>query len=315
MEDFIEHISNVVSELPYDLRAEVVIADLIQRGVIADDMIVSPIGLFKRRFSRDIAHISIKETDSGQKYTRVEINREGIYDSIPQALSHAAKLSKTGGLKSPKEMVDEVNQVRKEKEAARKFFLPIENEFYHQRIQLETEEQNILKGYLDSSIGTALMNKFWQLPEILDTRQKATFIYLIPTIHRAVGNLGLTKLCYEAVLNIEVNFQINKALEQTVSNQFELGAGKLKLGMNFVCGSKFYNHSSCVEIIVRPLNEIQLSEYLPGEKGTGIIEFLNGYYLPFDLETKLKIDSDLKNKEFVLSAVDSNLRLGHNVFI
>ena len=212
-------------------------------------------------------------------------------------------------------MVDEVKERRKEEDAARKFFLPFENEFYHQSIQLEIEEQNILKGYLNSSRYTALLNKFWQLPEILDTRQKATFIYLVPVIHKAVGNLAFTKLCYEAMLDVEVNFKMKSGLEQRIENPFAFNDDKLKLGVNFVCGNKYYNSKQHLEIEIGPLNNQQLTEYLPGEKGRSVIEFLNEYYLPLDIENKLKIVSDFEKKEFILSGTNSALRLGYTSYL
>ena len=170
-----EKLYDIIKQLPYDLRAEVVLADLIERGLNRDVFLVSSKGLFKRRFSRDIEQVSNLDAGRKEKFTVAEVNREGIYDTLPQAITHSVKHSKRPGLKTSVEMVSEIKDRRAEEQAARQFFLPFENEFHQQCIELEIAERNILKGFMSNSKYTKLMNEFWQLPSILDERQKSGF--------------------------------------------------------------------------------------------------------------------------------------------
>jgi hypothetical protein len=284
-----EGLFEIIKKLPYDLRAEVVLADLLEKGLDEDVILISPKGLFKRKFSRDLEQLSALDMDKKRKWIVASVNREGIYDALPQAITHSAKRSKTPGVKSSGEMINEIKERRKEEIAARNFFLPFENEFYHQCIDLEVAERSILKGFVSNSRYTRLMTEFWQLPPILNEKQKAIFVYLLPMIHKAAGDLELIKACYEAILNVEVNFVVRYGLEQGIPQTGSDNANSLMLGINFVCGTEFYDDSAYYEITIGPLDGEQLTGYLPGGPGIAVINYLNSFFLPFDVESRFKI--------------------------
>lgn len=315
MQQIVEDISEIVERLPFDLRAEVVIASMLEKGLDRDILLVSSRGLFSRKFSRDIERISVVDIEPAHKYALVEINREGIYEAIPQAITHSARRHSGPGRKTGEEMASEVRERRKEENAAKKFFLPFENEFHQLRVDLEIEERNILKGFLSSSRYTALLNRFWQLPAILTAGQKATFLYLIPILYKSVGNFPLTKLCYEAILGTKVEISERTGIGLKSVDACEMQEGKLTLGVNFVCGTSYHSDKPLVNIAIGPLTAAQFQEYLPGGKGLEIVAFLNDYYLPFDVDVQTSIVADTTAKPFVLSENNEMIRLGHTTYI
>ena len=54
-------IQNILNELSLDLRAEVVVSDLVRKGLDPNGILVQSIGLFRRKFSKDIAGVDAVE--------------------------------------------------------------------------------------------------------------------------------------------------------------------------------------------------------------------------------------------------------------
>ncbi len=312
MIEIVEKMAGIVKTLPYNLRAELVIANLIEHGIAQDDIVISSKSLFRRTFSRDIENISVTDVNDRQQYVVAEVNREGMYDALPQALTHSARTYKKG-IKSAEEMIAEVKERHKEEDAARKFFLPFENELHHQCVNLELEERSIINGFLCNSRYTDLWSEFWQLPAILNDRQKAILIYLVPVIYKAAGNLRLVKLCYEAILEIPINIICKNGFRKNVTNSFSCGDDYLRLGVNFVCGDNFYNHAPYLEIVCGPLNNTLLQDYLPEGSGRDVISFLNSYFLPFDSEARIEILTGGDKGEYILDS--DALRLGYTSYL
>lgn len=78
-----------------DLREEVVVADLIESGQHPDTVIVHLLGAFKRKFSRDIERIETSdEWQNRQEQLLLFLNRNGLYDHLPQGLMHQPLPSK-----------------------------------------------------------------------------------------------------------------------------------------------------------------------------------------------------------------------------
>ena len=89
MIEALEQHLDYLKRLPVDIRAEVVLADLIEYGLNPDDLVMYSMGLSKRTFHRDIESVELLKA-IGDRSTKlnVELNREGIYDALPEGLFH-----------------------------------------------------------------------------------------------------------------------------------------------------------------------------------------------------------------------------------
>lgn len=63
-------IEEAIRNIRYDLKAEVILADLMTNGLESDDFVVIPNGTFKRRYSRDIAYTNPLKLQNGQETGR-----------------------------------------------------------------------------------------------------------------------------------------------------------------------------------------------------------------------------------------------------
>jgi type VI secretion system protein ImpH len=301
---------NIIKNLPLDLRAETILVDLINQGLDESRLIVKPRGLFERKFSKDLHKLSKKENEKDQEYLLVELNRESIYDSLPEALTHYQDNSKRNTNKSKDEMVEEIKKHREEESAARNFFLPFDDEFFSVRLDIETQERKILQAYQNNVSYTPSVDKFWNLPKILSAKQKSTLLYLFPVLHRITGNLVKTQSCYQAILGVPVQINQIKPIVSKVDSKAD--DQPLQLGINFVVGHTVHSGFPAIEIVVGPLDETNAQEFLPNAKGPKVLEVLNEYLIPFETDVVVKYFYKEELTDFVLNDNPAVGRMGYS---
>jgi len=108
----------------FDIRAETLAANLLTRasghehfGI--DQIIVSPIGNARRRVAEDVSEVKRKYYEGQDTALMIEINRKGLFDTLPDRLF--IKLDKE--YDTPKKRTKAIERQIKD---ARKFFLPFE---------------------------------------------------------------------------------------------------------------------------------------------------------------------------------------------
>lgn len=78
----------------HDFKASVVAAELTDNGISPETFFFKNRSTFKRPVSRDIEGISWHDMDDSQAHLVFELNREGIYDMLPEALIHGQSRKK-----------------------------------------------------------------------------------------------------------------------------------------------------------------------------------------------------------------------------
>lgn len=297
--------SATLKELPLklklDLYVEVVIAALIEEGrVDPEKLYIKPQGTFSRNYQHDLAKVEvIEDKKMGHSAAHFNINREGLYDMLPEGLFHT-NLRKTKHIDT-EESVKELKIHREEEKSARKFFLPLEQMFYQQRIAIEIEEQKSLVG-LSEAIVDELIADFWQIPFPLDYYQSLCLAYMLPIVHNIVGNIELTAQCLSILLQVPVS------LESTMGKyeSFHLegnSLGAFELGDNFLLDDVYVGELDAIIIKIGPLQEQTLLDFLPEGQQQKYIEFLLAYFIPAELDWEIEI---LVNPE------QESFRLGDN---
>ena len=117
----VQKVAEYLTRLPVDARVEIILADLVAKGMPMEDLVVIPKGLFKRNFHRDIDEVQLTEYDyhKGERVV-LEINREGLYDALPEGLFHQPM--QTGQREKDKEtVIKEILAQRERQKAARKW--------------------------------------------------------------------------------------------------------------------------------------------------------------------------------------------------
>jgi hypothetical protein len=295
-----------------DIRIEVYLAELLEKwNIDFDNIRIRSLGLFKRPYSKDILGIEIaKNAQEKRKMLSIKAAREGLYDILPEGLFHQKIQTKPNP--STKDSVEEYKIHQEEEANARKFFLPLEQEFYRERVFLELEERRACDLFLsdDQRGNFNHLVSFWRLSDCLNKEQKSILLYLLPYCHSIVGNLQLTELSMEMVLGKKVKISYIESKENYQINGSETVLGRSGLGHNLVLGESFMDGLPSIKVDIGPLEKQDLEGYLPGGKNEKILSFLFGYFLPIEFEVEVKLLTSESDEDFVLMD-DSEVRLGY----
>ena len=296
-----------------DYRVEALIAFWLENGTVdLDHLTIQPEGTFERAYSKDVLEIARHE-NSGKGEVKVHISREGLYDMLPEGLFHQARQKPQ---KSTEEAVEESERYRKEEKAARQFFLPLEQEFYRQRVWLEHTE---LRTWLDSiqPESESIFLDFWGVDQrAFSPQQCSTLLTILPNLHEVVGNLELTAFCLEKMILEPV--KISTIPQQEVNSPNEglsiLGSGTL--GVDVVLGSCWWADEPAVEVTVGPVAAEKVNAFLPDGSSYKQLEKLYGYLFPAEARvvTALEIEESARGFKLIADTMHSG-RLGYTTEI
>src|SRR6478735_2689806 len=78
------------NQLDTDYKAVTLAAELIEQGLVnPDEVIILPVGAKQRAYAKEIAEISnYNSVYRNREMLAIHINREGLYDMLPEGLFH-----------------------------------------------------------------------------------------------------------------------------------------------------------------------------------------------------------------------------------
>lgn len=175
--------NKTIADLDYtfeslDLKAEVIVGELIRNGISEDTVFFKKKSNFKRRFEKDVQRIEFNnEAETNLKNVVVHVNREGLYDMLPEGIFHQddGENQSTSGT----EVIENSKKRREEEAAARRFFQPVENELLHLLCQLELEESENLNYFSAKNNKYLFHQAFGYWPEFNDIRI-AKLLFFLP---------------------------------------------------------------------------------------------------------------------------------------
>jgi type VI secretion system protein ImpH len=288
---------------PLDLRLEVIMAELLAYGYTFDDFLVRPVGLFARRYRRDLGAVSEEEFERASRpvvRTVLELHREGLYDAVPQQVFHQpGSTPSTEAPSSVRAMVEDIRTQRRKEKATRLFFLPLEQEFFRCRVHIEQEERHYFTNLSAYWYNEALA-RFWGIADAaLPARVLTNLLYLLPLAHNIVGDLGRTRLCFESVLGHSVQLRMVEPLRHalpdgtahpTAAAPGSNALGSLALGRDLVLGGDYQETLPALEISLHGLSVAQLESYLNGDWPARALTLLCEYLVAFEIDTTLRYE-------------------------
>lgn len=308
-----ENLRELPVQLRLDLYVEVVIAALIEQGKVDPaKLYIKPKGTFTRSYQRDLAKIEIigKNLEVGSA-TYLSINREGLYDMLPEGLFHT-NTNKTRHIDT-EESVRELKIHRKEEKSARKFFLPLEQMFYQQRIAIEIEEQKSLIG-LSEAIVDELITEFWKIPVRLDYYQSLCLAYMLPMMHQIVGNFELTAQSLSVLLQVPVTLSRGMIEPEAVELE-DNRLNRFRLGDDFQLGDLYIPELDPLVVSVGPVPADTLPAYLKQDTRNEFFEFLASYFFPAELDWEIELKVDPSQESFRLGDISGKGLLNYTTVI
>jgi hypothetical protein len=293
-----------------DLKLEFILGELMESGLDPDEVIITALGIFRRRYGKDLAAGELREYRTNKKqFLKLDVNRNGLYDLLPKGLFHQPQ-NRTNNI-SPAQAIEEYKIQKQIENDSRLFFLPFEQELYRLLVLLEAEERNSIFD-IQNVFRSELFIEFWKIPVFFNERQTCTLLYILPMASFIIGNHRLTKLCLESVLNDRFEIIESPPLNHIVPETGLAELNSVYLGVDFVIGETYNEVSSGFDIYIHPAVAEDIISYLEGGQKLKMFQFLCDYFIPFDCDVTTHIVSD---EMFELGADAFNSRLGINTTI
>ena len=262
-----------VQQMQADIRLEVLLAEMLADDAALDDIVVMSNSLFKRNFHRDIEKTGeIQFGQSNKRKLYFLVNREGIYDRLPEDLFHQP--IDADGRSDKDAVISDMKTQEEIEKSSRLFFLPIEQEFYRQRLRIESEEKSFLADASSS------LNELWNLPAALDDAQRSKLCTFMPVLNKVTGNLALTAFLLEHIYGSPIEITESDARTQKLREAPLLQESRL--GIDTVLGGKVASLQSSITVKVFIPDLINLSDYMPGGEKLRQIELLCSLFIPWE---------------------------------
>lgn len=299
---------------PFDLRVEVILAELLAYGYEFDDFLVRPVGLFARRYRRDLGSVGEEEFERGGRSvvrTTLEVHREGLYDALPQQVFHQP------GAPSPsvRAMVEDIQVQRRKEKATRLFFLPFEQEFFRFRVHIEQEERRYFTN-LSTRWYNEAMAHFWDIASSgLPPGPLTNLLYLLPLAHGITSDLPRTQHCFESVLGQPVQLRVVPPLRHPLPTADGAGGsgklGSLALGRDLVLGGEYQETLPTLEITLQKLSVVELEAYLADGWPAKALALLCSYFVAFETDVVFRYEMAAPTLSFQLGEGEQAPVLGY----
>ncbi len=261
------------------LRGEAFIAALLDNGFSFDRLILDRTGSFTKSYSNDIEAVKPGIDDRDQEILQIALNRDGIYDRLPEGLFHQPRA--VGGKTTVGQMVGEHRRLREEERAARKFFQPIEHELFRYSVLIEEEERTFLSGMLSGNLDNAF-SKFWNLQTDLPEHLTAGLTRIMPWAYFIKGDAALCAKALGIVLAKDVAVSIQIRESHRNEDCYRLGTGEL--GIDTLSGSSFEEPSVCWEFSISGLDAAEMSAFVGSEKYARFLQQFIDIFIPLEAD-------------------------------
>lgn len=314
--DLKDQVQNINRSL-LDLDAAFLVSTMFQEQKDREKVFINLLGILKRRWSKDIDSAENDTFNNGEEFISLNVNRSGIYDSLPEAIFHDfPKLKNDSG----NEMAKESRKQKLVEKEARLFFRPAENELFYQRAQLAGVENRFFNNIFSHFINND-SHDFWLTATEVPGKFLEKFNILLPFANNISGNLTLAAHCLEYLLEESITIEItneqqffNDTIEPFL-NTFKLGSSKL--GNDSILATQIDNYIGRVNFRIGPLTKMSLKDYLSGGDAYVLLDCFFDYFIPLEFETEWTIILDEDRSSFVLNdeVENANAYLNYSTLI
>jgi hypothetical protein len=307
LEEVIDHIRSMHE----DVRAEVVVGELLDNQVQQEEVTVQMQNVFTRAFAKDIVGVKLDDSQPYHPFIALQLSRDGLYDRLPEGLFHEFSSQQRG---SVQEMVAHYKKQQQEQQQARKFFQPLEHEFFLQRVFLEQREKHLLFDAFGKDADQLFLS-FWGINPNLPRTPANRLVRLLPYMHRIAGNIPLVQLCLQVILEEDVQIVCEHA-PRHVPGGNGIPLGEARLGLNTLAGEIFYTDMPVMKVTIGPLQRKRIYDYLPWQPYGQLLEACYGFLFPADVEIETLLEPNKEEKGAVVADDDRKQGImGYNLFL
>lgn len=268
--------------------SEAVCAGLLQK-VNIEDIQTNQLGSFKKSYSNDIE--KIEASDYANKTTfNIFINRNGIYDLLPEGLFHQTLGS--GKTRSVKDAVSEHKRFKQEEKNARKFFAPVEQTLFRYRIYTELAENEALFDIQNGKLNRTFYS-FWGIDQKLPRAEANRMLQMMPYCNFIKGNIEATIIALKFILNKEVTVSSDNR-SNTVSLASPKAVKETRLGIDTVLGAEVKDVLQYWVFNINNLSSKELAGYVENGSINKLLKRFIEIFIPLEIDAEFEFS---RNKE------------------
>ena len=280
-----------------DLKAEFIASSWLENDIPARQILFRPLGDFKRRSHHDIENT--RELELGNfKGQVIDSNRSGIYDHLPEQLFH---LPSSASLNTVKKKVDEIRLQREKEQKSRLFFLPLEQEFFLNRVSLAKLEQCAWELGPDSGLLEEL-KAFWQTPSSLDEAVFVQLLPFLPLVSENRGNLDKAAEIMSVALRLPVEIQIIYGLKYHYESNVNMG--DVLLGADTALGGDLETYLPQIQVSIEVPDPAALDQYLHNKAFDTVVTWLLGWFIPVEYDFTVSLQLPAEASAFIITSGD-----------
>jgi hypothetical protein len=295
----------LAAALPFDITAEALVGSLLESSeelAGVDQILVRPLGHINRVSGQEVMNmIDSVYNAKGQELLYIDINRESLFDSLPEMLFlHPESIYE--------DEVEKAQDLARQQETARRFFLPLEEVLNQARIEIELAERSTIKNL------AKWLLPIYSLPDLRNNEeppeQLLSLVLALPFLDRMVGNTSLTGQFLTAILRKTVKIMPGKPQQYTIPEAQQTCLGSGSLGIDFLLGDSFTDGIRSMQIRIGEVHPDELESWLPGgSQRTLLEEQLFPYVLPAGEQVTISLEITEAAGQFVLKEENQNLNI------
>ncbi len=273
-----EHLARKANRLSVNLKAEVLSCLLNELGLDSKSIQTNFTSSFNRTFRNDVYKAEYNEE---KQEVNLFISRNGLYDMLPEGLSHAEVVENSPSI-SVKNLLSTYKKQKQEEKEARLFFKPFESYLFNFLTQIESKEKSLLNNNNEFK---NFFRKFWDIDEKSDGKEFVFMLQILPYVASLKGN---TKKAVDLLSNHLSKKITLKKMWIELALPKKSGNKQIILGQDFVMGNTSDQLPS-IEFLIHDVTDTELESYSKGGYYYNFIQQFLEFFLPVELEYQIKV--------------------------
>lgn len=279
-----------------NIKAEVLVSEILDKSDLdLSDIDILNQGTFSRAYRRDVIETKLDTHSKNNDKIQILLARNGIYDILPEGMFHEP-------VKLKKDIpYNELRKTQKQQERdARKFFAPLENEFFLQKLFIENKEKELINDF--SNLNANFLEQFWKIDPLLPDEYKTKLLQLLPYANQMAGKKDLIARILEKILEEKVEIgHTFKKLSSPISEEKHDS-----LSVDFVLELKESEISYPHWIIkIGPISPKKANRYISDGNATKFIAIFCDYFIPIEIEHQVNFSFENANDDFILDETNT----------
>jgi hypothetical protein len=298
-----------VSSINEDYKVSVIAAELIDHGFPQEDIFFKNVSIFRRFVSKDVNDVVWETNENEPDKLVFELNREGIYDMLPEGMTHAKSQ------KPDKDAPNEFALHRKQEEQTRKFFSTFENEFLQRALQLEIIERELYNNKNDART-REFFEYFFGDSKFLSDIQVLTLLYILPLANKIRADVTLISETLTKILQYKIEVVKQKNKPQLLKTNVPVAClNSTFLGIDSVISTSCVVHSFSYDVTIFDIGFDAYKDFEENGKCSNVVAFILPYFFPIGGEINIILLPDETSKYFKTSSTEDSCFLGFNSYI